>query len=430
MHESVLSRTKTNISTKRQKLTNISRVQEASTSAQSQQLSIDKEKNEEITQEQADQDTYAMPKSDTFSIYQKQIKEYFHEMESYSSTGPKAAKITHAIIFMICRDNQPISIVENEGFKELLRQVAPHYKIPHRSTITRMLESKYHFLSELIKEQLSKIENITLTTDVWTDTMQGRSFLGVTAHFAEDTTLNSVILGVHQLEDRHTGEYLSQQLTNVCEKWVIQKENVTAVVTDNAANMFSAVELAFSKTEQLPCFAHTLNLVAEKSITAISEFEELIMKVKRIVTWFKQSVIANDELRKMTDTTTKLIQECPTRWNSKFYMIERFIQLHTKVNTILIHQPTAPAMVSAMEMSQLKESLEILRPLEAATREICCEKYLTTNLVIPIVHNLVGGVSSVNCEDPVAVALKKSVLDECTKRFGKIENVHFLALST
>ncbi len=76
-------------------------------------------------------------------------------------------------------------------------------------------------------------------------------------------------------------------LLKTCTEWGIDRDKVSAVVTDNTANMVKAVDLDFSK-KHIPCFAHTLNLVAQNLIT----------KFKDIVTWFKQSNKVSNELRK------------------------------------------------------------------------------------------------------------------------------------
>ncbi|CAH1113868.1 unnamed protein product [Psylliodes chrysocephalus] len=115
----------------------------------------------------------------------------------------------------------------------------------------------------MYKDKLLEVQYITLTTDIWSDSMQMRSFLGVTAHFGANIEFNSVTLGVYELDMRHTSEYIAEMLLNICKEWGIKNDQVSAVVTDNAANMVKAIDIAFEKKKHIPCFAHTLNLVAQ-----------------------------------------------------------------------------------------------------------------------------------------------------------------------
>lgn len=41
---------------------------------------------------------------------------------------------------------QPFNIVHNDGFKEVIKTVAPRYKMPSRSTFTRIIDSQYYIL--------------------------------------------------------------------------------------------------------------------------------------------------------------------------------------------------------------------------------------------------------------------------------------------
>lgn len=134
---------------------------------------------------------------------------------------------------------------------------------------------------------MSAVEYLTLTSDIWSD-LQMRSFLGVTAHFGIGTEFKSVTLGVYHLDERHTSEYIAEMLTKTCNEWGFDTEKVTAVVTDNAANMVKAVEIAFGKKKHIPCFAHTLNLVAQH-VLLIPDLQAILSKIKSIVTFFKQS---------------------------------------------------------------------------------------------------------------------------------------------
>ncbi|CAG9840751.1 unnamed protein product [Diabrotica balteata] len=85
---------------------------------------------------------------------------------------------------------------------------------------------------------------------------------------------------------------------------------VSAVVTDKSANMVKVVEIAVGKTEVPPLFCpHT-------------KLQNMLLKIKAIVTYFKHNCVESDELRNAVrgEAETKLIQDVSTRWNSTYYM--------------------------------------------------------------------------------------------------------------
>ncbi|CAB3249482.1 unnamed protein product [Arctia plantaginis] len=321
---------------------------------------------------------------------QKTIHAAFKDISSYSESGPKTRKLNNCLLFMICKDHQPFSIVENEGFRSLMKTVAPQYKLPSRTTLRRWLDDKYEVISETIKKMLSSIE------------------------------------------DNPNNGYLE-----VCQDWKIDQENVTAVVTDSAANIVKAIELAFVRRKHIPCFAHTLNLVAEGTMMC-TEWRNIVSKVKTIVTWFKQSCVASDELRKATVAAmespagVKLIQSVDTRWNSTYYMLQRFLELRSVINDILFRHPRAPAMLSASDISTVSSVIVVLRPLEAATKEISGDKYCTSSKIIPLVRSMLSKITSAVIEDPVAKEVHKLTrsINEINKRMGSIEHVSALAIAS
>lgn len=66
----------------------------------------------------------------------------------------------------------------------------PLYKIPSRNTIKNKLDMKYDYLSKMFIDKLKNINNITLTSDIWTD-IQMKSYIGLTIHFLEGTKFKS-----------------------------------------------------------------------------------------------------------------------------------------------------------------------------------------------------------------------------------------------
>lgn len=214
---------------------------------------------------------------------------------------------------MLVKDNMPLSSTEKDGFVYFMKKVLPLYKVPSRKTVTKLICSKYDVLSAHVKSKLSLVEHITITTDVWTDTLNTKSFLGITVHFMSlcKLKLESITLGVLELDDRHTTVHIAEWLNSAFDTWGINKSQIFLVVTDNGANIKNAIYTCFGKNKHLPCFAHTLNLVIQNALDKTEHIVHLIDKVKHLVTFFRQSVVASDELRKVCNL--KLKQSVPTR---------------------------------------------------------------------------------------------------------------------
>lgn len=322
---------------------------------------------------------------------------------------------------MIAKDNLPFATVEKEGFKTFMKTIAPLYKIPSRKKITSLIEEKYEFLSSMIKTQFLNIKNLCLTTDIWTDTINTKSFLGITAHYILKETYKSVTIGVIELNDRHTSDNIKLWLLNIICEWNIDKENIIVVVSDNAANIKKAITEAFGTEKYLPCFAHTLNLIPSNIIKDDAIVSEFCKKIKNIVTYFKHSVVAADELR--AQSNLKLIQSVETRWNSTYDMLERFIEVADKVSGILLNQPTAPIMLNASELQAAREFVQLLKPFEEATKIMCGEDYLTGSKVIPIINTLKNKLYMLVPNTEIGIHFKIELERHFSKRFINIEKV-------
>ncbi|CAK1597841.1 unnamed protein product [Parnassius mnemosyne] len=51
---------------------------------------------------------------------------------SFEEGGQKHSEITQALIYMICKDNLPLSCVEKKGLQKLMGTACPLYKLPSR----------------------------------------------------------------------------------------------------------------------------------------------------------------------------------------------------------------------------------------------------------------------------------------------------------
>lgn len=122
-------------------------------------------------------------------------------------------------------------------------------KVPsQRNTFKRwkMLDSRYNVIKKIFKDKIKGLNSITLTIDIWTDTMQTRSFLGYYYSF---------------LWRRNGICYIRSIWT--CEERLIDTSKVLTVVTEVGAKVVKAIDIAFGKKVHVVCFAHLLNLVAQ-----------------------------------------------------------------------------------------------------------------------------------------------------------------------
>lgn len=73
----------------------------------------------------------------------------------------------------------------------MLQTICPLYKPPGRDTIARRIDDLYTVMASKFREELSKVPFVSITTDIWTETMQMRRFRGITTHLIQDGKLKT-----------------------------------------------------------------------------------------------------------------------------------------------------------------------------------------------------------------------------------------------
>ena len=86
---------------------------------------------------------------------------------------------------------------------------------------------------------------------------------------------------------------------------------------------------AESDIGSLSCVAHKLKLCVEEGLS-VNAISRAIAAARKLVGHFNHSCLATSELRKRQESmglpALKLQQDCPTRWNSQFYMTNTLLQ--------------------------------------------------------------------------------------------------------
>ncbi|KAJ8880917.1 hypothetical protein PR048_017390 [Dryococelus australis] len=96
-----------------------------------------------------------VPRKICESSAQTSIKNYIDLKSKFKEGDPGANTIIRLIAGMICIDNQPLSLVENTGFRNLINHLEPRYIIPTRKTIsTKIIPAMYQTVKENVVYQL------------------------------------------------------------------------------------------------------------------------------------------------------------------------------------------------------------------------------------------------------------------------------------
>lgn len=352
-------------------------------------------------------------------------------------TPDQKRKIDADLLDLFVLDFQPFSMVEDVGFKKFVKWI-PGYELPSRKTISSvMIPALYHKQASLIKDKVNiEAPTVCITTDVWTS-KNTESFMATTAHYiTNEFKFQTVLLKCSYLSGHHTADNLASELKEVLVEWNLMNR-VNFAVSDNASAIVKAIE-EILKLKHYGCYAHKLNLIVQNALEPI---EATISKVKKIVTHFKRSVTATEKLIKyQTDqgspTPRKLKQEVPTRWNSTFHMLERFVELEEAVkSTIALIDKNLPVL-SREEWQECKDLCIMLKPFDEMTELVSGEKYMTGSSVIVVTRCLTNVCKKIK-ENEVYCNfsnLVKEVLSRLEKgvseRFRNVEHSTTFALCT
>ncbi|XP_067095224.1 zinc finger BED domain-containing protein 4 [Osmerus mordax] len=132
---------------------------------------------------------------------------------------PRQVLISEAIAKMIVRDLQPASIVENQGFRELLALLEPRFTPESRRNVQSQLLPAYAYQAQLATRQaLASAHALSLSLDLWSGPSGANAgYLGVTCHFlTADWQMRSALLACLSLVGGSSSNRVLTEFQEVC----------------------------------------------------------------------------------------------------------------------------------------------------------------------------------------------------------------------
>ncbi|XP_054642770.1 zinc finger BED domain-containing protein 4 isoform X2 [Dunckerocampus dactyliophorus] len=133
----------------------------------------------------------------------------------FDKHDPRQVLISEAITKMIVNDLQPVSMVENPGFRALLQLLEPRYTPDPQHYIQSQLLPTYAYQAQVtIRQALASAHALSLSLDVWRISSRATlGYLGVTCHFlSSEWQMRSALLACLPL----TGDRVLSDFDEVC----------------------------------------------------------------------------------------------------------------------------------------------------------------------------------------------------------------------
>ena len=272
---------------------------------------------------------------------------------------------------MLAVDCQPLSMVEDVGFKRVLQILELHYKCPSRKYFTdTIIPKNYTGMKGEVSKLLGGAKHISLMTDIRSSSVNTTCLLSLTAHWINDAFVKvSAMLHAQSVQETHTGEHIAAKMENMLQNWEIACQKVQVVVSDNASNMIRAMSDA--SFTHFGCFAHSLQLVIKDGLFVQRALNDIIAVCRSIVEHFHLCSVTSRNLKRIQDSLNipqhRVKLDVVTRWNSTLNMVESVLEQKMALAAYCAETGSIQQF-TPHQLELMRKCVNILSPIEEFTR--------------------------------------------------------------
>ncbi|CAM4619107.1 unnamed protein product [Leuciscus chuanchicus] len=225
-----------------------------------------------------------------------------------------------------------------------------------------------------------------------------------------------ILLALEQVAHPHTAQSIKACVDKCMQEWGISNDKIVTVITDNGSNMVAAFkhstqveELASSDDqeefprgesdseeeiedhryqnmemdmERMPCVVHTLQLVVHM-LNKEASVKRILDKAGSIVKLFRKSSVATQKI--LDKCGLIVVNDCPTRWSSTYYMIARLLKVKDPLSEIANEMGWDNLLSS--EWQKLSSLHELMLPFAEHTQTLQSDT-MSMSLIVPALLDL------------------------------------------
>ena len=116
---------------------------------------------------------------------------------------------------------RPFIIVEERGFRKLIKTGRPYHYIPSKETVSRDVKHVFAICRQRIAKMLQEYEgSLSFATDAWTSPNQ-KAYVAITTHFEQSGKPIAMLLDIPEVPVSHSGRNLARIFADVLEEFGI-----------------------------------------------------------------------------------------------------------------------------------------------------------------------------------------------------------------
>ncbi|XP_053176913.1 uncharacterized protein LOC128360498 [Scomber japonicus] len=333
-----------------------------------------------------------------------------------------------AVIGYLVKGLNPLSTVESPWFREMIKTLNPKYQLPSRDQLVNtLIPSCYSVERKNLIRELLQVSKAAVTCDWWT-TLAHDQYLTVTIHFIMNSQMRQKVLRTKSVYDSQMSPAAAELISAILEEFGV-KDKVVAMTMENASSMDSSnKKLPFRK---LRCFAHILNLSAQKVNTSNTE-ASWASKIRAIVVWIRRLSTAGTVLQEKQQQWNlpqhSLIVDIRTHWRSLYLMVERFVEQYTAIQAATADPRLKPSFekkrletLSGADLQEAEEFIRTMKPLYRSSLCVPADKSPICSQIFPILKELEAHFETQDEDSLFTATLKQKVwvdLSSCYKEDG------------
>ncbi|XP_053282291.1 zinc finger BED domain-containing protein 4 isoform X4 [Pleuronectes platessa] len=175
----------------------------------------------------------------------------------------------------------------------------------------------------------------------------------------------------------------------------------------------------------IPCFGHNLHLAVNKAIN-IDRVSAALTRLYRTLSAFTRSSKLSRQLKtrqkQLGLPEHNLIHDAPTRWNSSYDMVERFLEQQQALCAVLAEdRKKRHLMPKDNDITILETLKEVLEPLSPFTDALSGEKHTTLSSVLPLLWKMLSCLRDKEDDSVLTGEMKSLVRESINQRYGNRE---------